>query len=493
MRLAALKFSASTVDATSGTATVTLSWTITDTSRRAGRVAGELKLAAPAARAGKYLTEVVPVRFGASGRAVGRTRRYAFSYAFDVPQWAQASSVAWQVIQLSARDRLRDQLSMTAAQLTPFGATLTATELVDTSPPTYNSLQLDLNETTPRPYVYTAPGDPGSMSYGFTVDDNASGIAYGTIVVAGPRGHTLSASFSYDPSTGQCGISGGGGPTSESCAVSVVFPPGTLAGTWSVSKLQLTDAAGNTATYSGIAGVPVTVTADKVIRASQFRATPNPVDDWTAVLTTVQLKMKVTGLRDGLSAVYVDTQAEGANCVQGTAAPTVSGTTVSVPVTVYSGMQLCQIYGVAIVDGAGDVSLYGQEYAAPDPYLLIRQLPDTTPPTVSSASISPTSVAASDVGSTQLTLTLELNPSIAPVDGASVDVYNSSGQVVASEGGGASPYDGTLTEYLPLTSAMTAGTYTIGFSITDKGYLTTTYGPGGLPVPGGPLTLTVTS
>lgn len=491
--LTALKFSAASVDATTGTALVTLTWTITDTAPQAGRVVADLKLASPAASPGTYQTEVVPVRLSSGGQAAGKSRRYAYRYAFHVPQWAQASSVTWQVIHLTATDGRHDRLVLNASQLMHFGATLTATELVDTSPPTYNSLQLDLNESPARPYVYAAAGQPGGMLYGFTVNDNLSGISYGSIQVAGPRGHTLNATFSYDPGTGQCGYTSGGGATSQSCSAALVFPPGTLAGTWKLSRMQLTDEAGNTATFTGINGVPVVVTSDQIVHASNFRASPNPVNDWTQLLTTVHLQMKVTGTRNGISAIYVDTQSTGGNCTQGTGAPKISGASVSVPITVYSRMQLCQIYGVAIVDGKGEVSLYGQEYAAPDPYLLIRQLPDTTPPTVTSAVSSPKTVKASQLGSTQLTLTLHLHASIAPVDGASLSVYNSAGKVVDSIGGGASPYQGILTESLPLNSGMTPGTYTIGFSITDAGYLTTTYGPGGRAVPGGPLKLTVTS
>ncbi|WP_345030491.1 hypothetical protein [Kutzneria kofuensis] len=44
-----------------------------------------------------------------------------------------------------------------------------------------------------------------------------------------------------------------------------------------------------------------------------------------------------------------------------------------------------------------------------------------------------------------------------------------------------------------LNSPAPPGVYTIGFSLTDEGHLTTAYGPpNGQPMPGGPLTITVT-
>lgn len=49
-----------------------------------------------------------------------------------------------------------------------------------------------------------------------------------------------------------------------------------------------------------------------------------------------------------------------------------------------------------------------------------------------------------------------------------------------------------MTDYLSLP-ALQPGTYTIGFRLTDAGSLSTAYGPGATTVPGGPLTITVTS
>jgi len=62
---------------------------------------------------------------------------------------------------------------------------------------------------------------------------------------------------------------------------------------------------------------------------------------------------------------------------------------------------------------------------------------------------------------------------------------------MASAAASSRPQHGQLQLFV-LTSGLAAGTYTVGFTIVDVGGLQNTYGPGGLPVPGGPLTLTVT-
>jgi hypothetical protein len=298
--------------------------------------------------------------------------------------------------------------------------------------------------------------------------------------------------FSFVSATGQCGIfSGGGGPTDALCGIPVTYPAGSPAGTWVVSTLRLTDIAGNTATFTNLNAVPITITSDQVVRATGVKATPNPVNNWTqGQFYTVNLSMTVSGASRGVSAVYVDTASEGGICTQTPAAPTVNGTTVSVPLRVDSTMHVCQITGIAVVDGAGHVALYGQNYAgAPDPFLLIRQVPDTIPPTATAASLSPKSISSSQ---TPVTLTVNVKTPIAPVTELDINVYDSTGALVDSSVGGVFESQGVVTGQVPLPSPLAPGKYTIGFRITDAGSLSTSYGPGANPMPGGPLLLTVT-
>ena len=84
---------------------------------------------------------------------------------------------------------------------------------------------------------------------------------------------------------------------------------------------------------------------------------------------------------------------------------------------------------------------------------------------------------------------------LAPIDGSGSTLYSSTGTVVGEENGGASVNgSGQLTIGIDIPYGLAVGTYTVGFSLTDKGGLTTDYGmPGSAAVPGGPLTLTITS
>ena len=499
LKLTALKFAASSVDATTGTAKVDLSWTITDAATTATAINGKVTLGVPGSTPGTFLSELVTARFSLSGapgvKASGTAQDSHYVYTFRVPQYAQVSPAAWQVVGMTVHDNVGNQISLTPAQLSAFDAVLSATDVVDTNSPSYQGLSIYENQAPVRPYVYVSPRTGGFMTYQFTVQENPAGFAYGSIQVSGPSGQTITTNFSYNKSSGQCGLFGGGDPTLVKCGISVTYPPGTAAGTWVISQLILTSAAGNTATFSNLNAAPVTLTVNGVMHATHFRASPNPVNNWGPnEFYPVQLSMVVSGASGGVSAVYVDTQAEGGQCTQTSSVPTVSGNTVTVPLEVDSRMSLCQITGIALVDGAGDVSLYAGEYGAPDPLLLIRQLADTTPPTATSASISPTSIPSSQTGTTPVNLTAAVTTVVAPVTGLEIDVYNAAGtKLLYIENNGVTENQGSVTGQLPLPASTPPGTYTIGFRITDAGSLSTTYGPGGDPVPGGPLKLTVTS
>jgi hypothetical protein len=166
----------------------------------------------------------------------------------------------------------------------------------------------------------------------------------------------------------------------------------------------------------------------------------------------------------------------------------------SVPIDVFQGAPKCQVEGIAIVDGAGNVAVYGPEYNTPDPGVTITRVPNTTAPTATSASLTPTSVPSSQTFNTPFTLTLQIVAPIAPVNQMSIAVYDSSGNQVAGQFGGVNDtLTGQLQEFFNLFEFLPSGTYTVGFTLTDEGGLSTSYGtPGGQPVPGGPLQFTVT-
>jgi hypothetical protein len=129
-----------------------------------------------------------------------------------------------------------------------------------------------------------------------------------------------------------------------------------------------------------------------------------------------------------------------------------------------------------------------------DPGLTITRVPDTTAPTATSASLTPTSLPASQTFDNPFTLTLQIVAPIAPVNQLSIYAFDSSGNQVFEQSGGVSfTSTGQLQNFFNLSEFLPAGTYTVGFTLTDEGGLSTSYGtPGGQPMPGGPLQFTVT-
>ncbi len=501
LRLTALAWSAAKVNATSGTARAKLTWRVTDAAPGARNVAGKLVLGVPG-KSGKFASLVFTVSFalhggrGVNGSGTAQNSRYR--YTFHVPQFAQVSPAKWQVIRFTAHDDLRDSLTLPAAQLSGFHASLVATELVDRSAPSYGDLALVPNNAgVSTPYVYVTGHHGGSASYTFSAYDSPAGLYRASMRLAGPHGRTISVRIPVNRALGQaqCGFMPNNDPTNMQCGIRVTFPARTPLGRWVVSALTLTDAAGNTATFRRLNAVPVTVTSNQVVRASSFSADPNPVDNWSAQQSyTIQFSMKVSGERRGVRRIYLDTfTPNGATCTQTQTKPVVTGDTFTVPIQVNWMMEVCQVTGIAVVDGMGDVSLYGPDYGAPDPHFMIRQVPNASAPRAASASISPASVSSSQTGFLQLTMTINLTPGYAPVDGISVTVYDPQGNAISGIIGGAFDDQGVVTEYVTINGTLQPGTYPIAFSINNAAQMSTAYGPGANPVPGGPLTLTVTA
>ncbi len=491
LALTALAFSAKSVNARAGNATVTLTWTITDSRTTARRISGELSLAAPGKAAGSYLTERITVPFALHGqaRAGGTARRSRYAYTFTVPRYARASSVSWQVISLTVQDNKGDKLALSAARLTRFKATLSAREIAVTAGPSFDTFRL---YDYVRPYAYSGAKSSGEQVYNLCVYPSPAGFTGGTLQLSGPAGQNFSSQFSYNQVAPEC-MNPSTQAVGQQYIVPVKFPAGLAPGTWTVSRLQLMDTAGNVTTASDL-GTPVTVTGNQVLSANDFTATPNPANDW-AQAVTVTVSMMVSGVHDGVSAIYLDfagdTPGNPGSCgAAGEPVSTGPGQE-SVQFQMTYLTKSCQLAGVAILDGAGDLALYGSEYGAPDPGLTVTQTPDTTPPTATAASISP------GTGNVSYWLTIGVTTQVAPVGSADVRIYNSGGVLVSDSSGGVGqaqpPQIGATTVSVPVdTSGLPAGTYTIGFTLFDAANLASSYGPGGSnPVPGGPLTVTV--
>jgi hypothetical protein len=495
---ASINFAQHHVDASGGHAAVTVTWQLTDSNQDASFVAGEIDIRMAGDAPGTFIGRTYQIQYDISGSpdgdvtATGTAQNSSYSYAFPVPQYANAKEAKWVVTKATALDDQGDTLSLSGVALDAFSATLNAKELADTTPATYDELAIAPDNGGLHPYVYDN-GVAGSMGYSLEVQEPESGFWKGTIRLKGPGGQTLHGAFAFTSSENQgesCGNLGGGDDFDTSCGVEITIPAGTAAGTWVVSAITLVNNAGISKTYGNLNAVPIVVTGDTGLSATGFTASPNPVNNWVNVLNPVQITMTVAGAQQGISAIYVDA-ANAAPCQQFNSTPTVNPDgTVSVSIDDFRGTAVCQIGGIAIVDGAGNVALYGSEYNAPDPGVTITRVPDTTAPTATSASLTPTSLPASQTFDNQFTLTLQVVAPIAPVNQLSIYAYDSSGNEVFEQSGGVSSISTNsfnLSEFLP------AGTYTVGFTLTDEGGLSTSYGtPGGQPMPGGPLQFTVT-
>jgi hypothetical protein len=509
LAVTSLSFAKRTVDVTAASVHVGLRWTITDSRSGARSVSGTLTIAAPeAGHPGKYVSQQVGVTFALKGKskatAHGTARKSSFSYSFDVPRYARVSEAHWQVVAMTVRDNKGDKLTLSASRLSKFKAVLTATEVVDSSGPTFISLQfagpggLQYGFAVPQ-FAYSGPGAAPAAADVCLYADPA-GFAAGSLELTGPGGRTITVPFTLKARDSQQAFCDYAAQETygQNYLLKVTFPVGTADGAWNPTKVSLSDTIGNVTTATDVATDAenitntVTVTADDVLTASHFASSPNPVDDWLAQ-QYVTLSMITAGASGGMDTVdlafandaypYSTCDLDGNTPING------SGSQVSVSFTMAWEAADCDVTGLAIADGAGQSAVYGSLYGAPDPHLNITQVPDTTPPVATSVSISP------DLTNADL-LTIGETAQVAPVDELGVRVYNSGGvlQPSASDNGGAGPEPptgaGTITDQLAF-GTLAPGTYTVGFTITDEGGLSATYGPGGNPMPGGPLTFTV--
>ncbi|WP_238012022.1 hypothetical protein KZZ52_52505 [Dactylosporangium sp. AC04546] len=340
------------------------------------------------------------------------------------------------------------------------------------------------------------------MTYTFSINDAQSGFWKGTLKLAGPDGQSVTAPFEYTKSDSSTAVTCGGGFSGGDvynlyCGVTLTLPAGSAAGNWRVATITVFDNAGALATFRNPQSQSVTVTSNATLSASGFTISPNPVNNWREdVLGT--LTMSVAGAKKGVSAIYVDFDMGG--CRQWGSATTVNADgTISIPVRTFSNTQGCTVTGVAVVDGAANVAVYGALYNAPDPGLAIQRVPNTTPPVVTAATLNPSSIPFSELSQTWVQLVIQADILTAPINGYSLYIYDAAGNVVSqSVGGTGQAADGSITlyPYLPWWGGMGPGEYTVGFQLTDAGGLSSYYGmpdfPQSQPIPSGPLVLTIT-
>ncbi|MGW5444127.1 hypothetical protein [Streptomyces asiaticus] len=499
MAVTDMDFTPSAVDATPGGETVTLRWTMTDTTPETDGMSARVYLRRQGATAGTYLGVPLVGTYdvGSSGQDItvvpGSTPQKAtYEWTVAVPQYAAGTSVTWAVTRLEAWDHQGTSLDWDADRLSAFHHTFEAKTLADVRGPTYEDLAVDYER---QPYVYVGE-DASTMTYDLDVHDPQAGVSGGTLTVTGPGGQRLTGSFAIEwtwyAGYQGCGSIEWGQTYAGSCRVSVTFPAHAASGTWTVSRVELTDNAGNTSTYSDLAAAPVHVTSNDVLSADGFTATPNPVDTWHGARTIKVGFRPHGGQGEVVSAVVNSDSANGCRQTSTTATTAADGT-VSVSYDVPRRVFTCHITGVIITDHAGNVALYGSEFGAPETGLTIASAPDTVLPEIDRATLTPTTIPATE-HFTDIRLTVNVSGTTAGVNGYDLYLIDSSGQrIPAASGGAPLTFGGPLTLSFPLPSDVAPGAYTIAVRLSDQAGKSSSFGfPNGTPMPGGPVTLTVT-
>ena len=509
LKLSALSFAAPTVDASPGGASDTATWTVADTNAKATALFGEVVFRQRGAKPNTYIGQPYIVEFDLGQNSYngadfvsGTIASSTYSYQFAVPDYAGSASATWGITMVAAIDDQGAQLNLAGSDLSGFGSTLTATELASDTTPAMDNTGVTLSSPVVSDPGLLYDGVNNVAQYHLFAYDGESGFWHGTLTLTGPGGATLSAAFGImedaGQSAGDCQNYGNRIWAQDvGCTVYVEFPAHSAAGSWSVSAVSLTNNAGQTKTFSGLSEAPVTATWNHTVSASGFIASATTVDNWYQD-ATFTVSMNVAGAQGGVSSIQLVWSNMGGYCRQTSTTPTVSGTGYSVPVDMSkanNGASTCTLNDVVVTDASGNVALYGTDFGAPAVHVAVVTEPDTTPPTATAASLSMASVPQSKIGDYGYGVNITVSDPTAPVDQAASYLYDSTGTVVGEEFGGVGMSNtGVVSMSLSVPYGLAVGTYTVGFSITDAGGLTTSYGtPGGKPMPGGTLTFTVTA
>ncbi|MFE4520385.1 hypothetical protein ACFRMQ_40265, partial [Kitasatospora sp. NPDC056783] len=498
--LSALSFSAQSVDASASATPVTVTWTITDSSPAATQTSGSIVIRQRGDAPDTYVGQSYSASysqynqgFGGADYVSGGPAGATYRYTFVVPRYAGSATAKWAVSLVTAYENSTQQrLVLSGSALGGFANTVTATHQVSTTTALQPSVDLNLNGRPP--YVYV--GDSTYLSYSVGIQEQQSGFWKGTLTLTGPGGATLNGSFENSTHNGQLSYPCQSSVNYPTCTVLVLLPARAAAGTWSISSVSLTNNAGQTKSFTPQDPRPVTVTTNGTVSADRFGTTPNELNSWRQP-APFKVLMRVQGAQNGVRSIELRWQ--NYTCGQNSTTPSVEPDgRFSVPATLSQSRNgspaSCSLAGVLVTDGAGNIALYGSDYFAPDPGVSVSSVPDTTPPTVTSASLNITSLPKSQAGSRSLYVIAKVVSPTAPVSGYYSYVYDGSGNVVGQSSGSANASsDGQVTLNLYVPYGMAVGSYTVGFEISDAGWLRTSYGmPGSQPVPGGPLVLTVT-
>jgi len=511
--LSAVSFSSPTLDAAAGGAAQTVNFTVTDSDPAATGVYGEVVIRQFGTKPDTYVGQPLEFEFTEGSSAYngatfvsGTPASSTYSYTFGVPEYAGTATDTWGVNLVSIYDYPgQQQTVLSGSALSGLSNTFTATEQVSTVTPNYQTLTVTTNNAQGAgPLLYN--GTDGFAQYSIDVQDSQSGVWDGSLTVTGPGGITVNAPFAAyaDPSQVQESPCQGDDQVlvdeQQFCAPTAVIPAGAPSGTWTVTAVSLTNNAGQTQDYTGLSLAPITVTSDSQIQASGFKLSATQVDDWRQSVP-VTFDMDITGAQGGVSAVTLFTFDSGSGCSIPSTTPTENADgSYSVAITVKQLNEEetnCTIQGVEITDGAGDISLYGTDFTPGNQTWEVANTPDTTPPAVTAASLNVITMKQSQIPTLGSTVDVLATAKVqmAPLFTYDTYLYDSSGDTVGQTNGSFPSDAGAQLELgVDVPTDLAVGTYTVAFTLTDLGFLTTGYGGNqGGAVPGGPLTLTITA
>ncbi|WNI15487.1 hypothetical protein [Actinacidiphila sp. ITFR-21] len=505
LTVTALSFERRTVDARSGSATATLRWTMRSSNAAASGFGGEVHLRRLSTATGGYLGTELAASYSTDGSLDGSVAALpggtpaatTYTWTVAVPQYGATRHTTWAVSELTGSDGAGGSADLTAPRLSAFPRTFTAVTTPDSGYPSLDAVALSGTGAS----VY-ADQQGAALRYTLDSQEGYSGVHSGRITVRGPSGQTATGGFSigWDWSEGYqgCGYIDWLQHQLLSCRVTVPLPAGAEEGDWTVTEVDLTSNAGTTHAYTGLSEVPVHVTSNAVLSADSIAFAPGQVDSWQRTIQTSALTLRAYGARDGVSSVRITDWSPNSGCLQLSTTPTVAADgSLSVPVRALPGLFSCGVSGLVVTDGQGDQAVYGDAYGAPPVSATLTNTPDTVPPTLDgAATLTPATVAADD-HATQIALTLDVAASTAGVNGYDLVLKDAAGTLVPiSSGGLPLTFSGPLTVYFTLPWDFTPGTYTVGVLLQDQARRTAAYdypyGTATQPLPGGPVTLTVT-
>ncbi|MEV4756473.1 hypothetical protein AB0J86_15350 [Micromonospora sp. NPDC049559] len=485
-----IAFATDHVDTTTGGTTVTLNWTVTDTSTTAHDLSGSIYV-----QGYSGTTAVGPVeqiRFSLDGGwpvvgpYTGEIASSSYAYDFHLTEYGPAAPVTYRVNRITATDDQGTTRTLSGDEISP-AAVLAATQTPDTAPPVTDGVWL----ASPTKNQVYDDGSGATLRYGLYVQDEpGAGFWEGHIVLDGPGTIEVVApiTLGYSDQGGMlCGDMQNWDSWFVGCELPVTLPAGSPTGDWEVKEVSLTDRAGNTERYTGLDAQTVRVTRNEVISASGFALSPTQVNNWRQSATTT-LTFSASGVQGGLTATVATSGCSTWNQVltEGPAG------TYSLPVVMHELNSSCTIDGILLTDAAGAVSVYGAYYGGPVLDLRATRVPDTARPVAIAAALSRTEAAPGDLFNGISVNVIIDDVTLAPVTGFSTTIYNSLGHSVGGASGGVrvGP-DGHVS--LPVSfSALPTGTYTVGFTLSTSAGNGASWGypNGGTPAPSGPLVFT---